>query len=310
MCEGCPRSALSVAVGSRTGQSRSLSPGGPVRPSQASPEAAGDGKRQLLLPPLSGRLAVLSASDLNGTIDTTVALEDWCGGARVMRQRCTGPTGRLYLSHAHTSRSRTYGAGTARQDRSRRVHTVSQLFSKRLRIEPLRAEHASVVFEPRLYRFIPNDPPERAALPRPWALAGARSPWSGALAQLGVLRGAHARVHLSTTLPEGERGSFMWCFPRWRRAGRGVAARMLEHLFEAYPARRGDRYAKHRLHPACGVPRPRARGRQGRCRFLQGGSERRVHLCGDAQRVGGSVTGSARRRSCSPPRRGLQLPRA
>lgn len=123
---------------------------------------------------------------------------------------------------------------------------MSQLFSKRLRIEPLRAEHASVVFEslqhPAIYRFIPNDPPERAALQRRYDfLAGARSPdgrehW---LNWVAFLRDTHTPVcTFQATLPEGERGSFAYVvFPAfWRQGyGREVVARMLEHLFEAYP---------------------------------------------------------------------------
>ena len=118
---------------------------------------------------------------------------------------------------------------------------MSQLFSKRLRIEPLRAEHASVVFEPlqhpAIYRFIPNDPPERAALQRRYDfLAGARSPdgrehW---LNWVAFLRDTHTPVcTFQATLPEGERGSFAYVvFPAfWRQGyGREVVARMLGHL--------------------------------------------------------------------------------
>ena len=123
---------------------------------------------------------------------------------------------------------------------------MSHLSTDRLRIEPMRAEHAPMVFEPlqdpAIYRFLPSDPPERSALQRRYDfLQGGRSPdgrerW---LNWVAFLRDTQRPVGtFQATLPEGERGSFAYVvFPAfWRQGyGRELVARMIGHLFETHP---------------------------------------------------------------------------
>ena len=96
--------------------------------------------------------------------------------------------------------------------------------------------------DPAIYRFIPDDPPERATLQRRYDfLEGGRSPdgreqW---LNWVAFLRDTHTPVcTFQATLPEGEQGSFAYVvFPSfWRQGyGRELVACMLTHLFESGP---------------------------------------------------------------------------
>ncbi len=122
---------------------------------------------------------------------------------------------------------------------------MQALRTQRLRLEPLREEHASRVFEPLqdpgIYRFIPDDPPVRSALQRRYAfLEGGRSPdetelWLNWVVFLGDSTTPIGTVQ--ATLPRGADGSFAYIvFPRyWRRGyGRELVTCLLTHVFETY----------------------------------------------------------------------------
>ena len=119
------------------------------------------------------------------------------------------------------------------------------LSSERLRIEPLRAEHAPVVLDslqdPQIYTWIPEDPPTAEGLQKRYDfLENAVSPdgeelWLNWVAFLG-----DSMTPIGTfqaTLPKNSPGSFAYTVfpPYWRQGlAREMAQCVLTHLFETH----------------------------------------------------------------------------
>lgn len=123
---------------------------------------------------------------------------------------------------------------------------MTDLFSRRLRLEPLRSSHASAVFaplqDPRIYLYIPEDPPSAEGLQGRYDfLENARSPdgeerW---LNWITFLRDSQTPIGTfqATLTPDG-RGTFAYIVfpPYWRQGyGREMAVSALDHLFSTYP---------------------------------------------------------------------------
>ena len=123
--------------------------------------------------------------------------------------------------------------------------TLTNLFSDRLRIEPIRSAHAELVWSPlqnpAIYTYLPDDPPTTDALQKRYDfLEGGRSPdgkeqW---LNWVGFLRDSMTPIGtFQATLPKGKGGAFAYVvFPSFWRQGyaREMTARVISHLFEAH----------------------------------------------------------------------------
>ena len=117
------------------------------------------------------------------------------------------------------------------------------LLSDRLRMEPLRAEHAPQVFpalqDPAIYTYLPDDPPEAEALQRRYDFwERGRSPdgqerW---LNWIAFLAGSATPIGtFQATLPPDAPGSFAYVvFPSFQRHGYGreMVACVVDHLFD------------------------------------------------------------------------------
>ena len=122
---------------------------------------------------------------------------------------------------------------------------MENLFSERLRIEPIRASHAGLVFSalqnPAIYTYLPDDPPTSTALQRRYDfLEEGKSPdgeelW---LNWVAFLRDSMTPVGtFQATLPKGEEGAFAYIvFPSFWRQGyaREMADCVITHLFSTY----------------------------------------------------------------------------
>ena len=122
---------------------------------------------------------------------------------------------------------------------------MQQIHTARLRLEPLRAQHAAVVWEPlqdsALYTYLPDDAPSRSNLQRRYAfLERGLSPdgtqhW---LNWVAFLRDSMTPIgSFQATLPKKAPGSFAYIVfpPRWRQGyAREMAQCVLTHLFETH----------------------------------------------------------------------------
>ena len=123
---------------------------------------------------------------------------------------------------------------------------MTDLLSRRLRLEPLRSAHASAVCaslqDPRIYLHIPEDPPSAQDLQGRYNfLEHGRSPdgeerW---LNWITFLRDTQTPIGtFQATLTPDERGTFAYIvFPAyWRQGyGREMTVSALDHLFSSYP---------------------------------------------------------------------------
>ncbi len=121
----------------------------------------------------------------------------------------------------------------------------SDLISERLRIEPLRSEHAEVVLpslqDPAIYTYLPGDPPTAEVLQRRYDFwAQGRSPdgeelW---LNWIAFLRDSMTPVGtFQATLPKDEPGAFAYVvFPSFWRQGyaQEIARCVITHLFASH----------------------------------------------------------------------------
>ena len=116
------------------------------------------------------------------------------------------------------------------------------LISERLRIEPLRAEHAKVVFAPLqdsgIYTYLPDDPPTEEALQKRYDfLEKGCSPDGEELWLNWVVFLRDSMTPIGTfqaTLPKNVEGSFAYIvFPSFWRQGyaREMATCVISHLF-------------------------------------------------------------------------------
>ena len=123
---------------------------------------------------------------------------------------------------------------------------MANLFSGRLRIEPLRSAHAEVVLaslqDPAIYTYLPDEPPTAEGLQKRYDfLEHGRSPDGGELwlNWVGFLRRSSTPVGtFQATLPKGKAGSFAYVvFPSFWRQGyaREMASCVITHLFDEYP---------------------------------------------------------------------------
>ena len=122
---------------------------------------------------------------------------------------------------------------------------MANLFSERLRIEPLRSAQAERVFSslqnPAIYTYLPEDPPTAEALQKRYDfLEKGKSPdgeelW---LNWVVFLRDSMTPVGtFQATLPKGQEGSFAYVvFPSFWRQGyaREMASCLISHLFQTY----------------------------------------------------------------------------
>ena len=122
---------------------------------------------------------------------------------------------------------------------------MANLFSERLRIEPIRSAHAERAFsslqDPAIYTYLPDDPPTAGVLQKRYDYwEKGRSPdgkelW---LNWVGFLRDSMTPVGtFQATLPKGKAGAFAYVvFPLFWRQGyaREMAACVITHLFEAH----------------------------------------------------------------------------
>ena len=122
---------------------------------------------------------------------------------------------------------------------------MGNLFSERLRIEPIRSAHAEQVFpslqNPAIYTYLPEDPPTAEALQKRYDfLEKGESPdgeelW---LNWVAFLRDSMTPVGtFQATLPKGKEGYFAYIvFPSFWRQGyaRELARCVISHLFQTY----------------------------------------------------------------------------
>ena len=122
---------------------------------------------------------------------------------------------------------------------------MANLKSQRLRMEPLRAEHAALVLAPlqdsAIYTYIPEDPPTLEALQRRYDfLEGGSSPdgqefW---LNWIAFMDDSMTPVGIfQATLPKSEPGSFAYIVfpPFWRQGyAREMATCVMNHVFDTY----------------------------------------------------------------------------
>ena len=122
---------------------------------------------------------------------------------------------------------------------------MNHLLSKRLRIEPLRATHAPLLYpclqDSDIYTYIPEDPPSAEALQRKYTfLENGRSPdgdelW---LNWVAFLRDSMTPAGtFQATMPKQTPGSFAYIiFPAFWRQGyaREMTSCVISHLFQTY----------------------------------------------------------------------------
>ena len=122
---------------------------------------------------------------------------------------------------------------------------MANLFSERIRIEPVRSAHAELVLSPlqnpAIYTYLPDDPPTAEDLQKRYDYwENGRSPdgkelW---LNWVGFLRGSMTPIGtFQATLPTGKAGSFAYVvFPSFWRQGyaREMASCLISHLFQTY----------------------------------------------------------------------------
>ena len=120
----------------------------------------------------------------------------------------------------------------------------TNLLSERLRVEPLRPDHAGVVLpsmqDPTIYEHLPTDPPTAEALQKKYDFwAKRRSPdgqelW---LNWIAFLRDSETPVAaFQATVPHGEEGALGYIVfrPFWRQGyGRELARCVVDHLFDS-----------------------------------------------------------------------------
>ena len=122
---------------------------------------------------------------------------------------------------------------------------MADLFTERLRIEPLRSAHAERIFSslqnPAIYTYLPDDPPKANALQKRYEfLEKGMSPdgeemW---LNWVAFLRDSMTPVGtFQATLPSGKAGAFAYVvFPSFWRQGyaQEMARCVISHLFRTY----------------------------------------------------------------------------
>ena len=122
---------------------------------------------------------------------------------------------------------------------------MKNLLTSRLRIEPLRSEHAQMVLaslqDPSIYTYLPEDPPISDALQKRYDfLENAQSPDGKELWLNWIVFLQDSTIPIGTfqaTLPEKEDGYFAYIvFPSFWRQGyaREMAICVLSYLFETY----------------------------------------------------------------------------
>jgi len=123
---------------------------------------------------------------------------------------------------------------------------LANLISDRLRLEPLRSTHATLVLgplqDPAIYTYLPDDPPTAEALQKRYDfLEKGRSPdgeerW---LNWIVFLRDSMTPIGtFQATLPKGQAGAFAYVvFPSFWRQGyaREMATCVITHLFTTHP---------------------------------------------------------------------------
>ena len=119
------------------------------------------------------------------------------------------------------------------------------LFSERLRIEPIRPAHAERVFaslqNPAVYIYLPEDPPTAEALQKRYDFLEKGSSPDGQelwLNWVAFLRDSMTPIGtFQATLPKGKDGGFAYVvFPSFWRQGyaRELARCVISHLFQTY----------------------------------------------------------------------------
>jgi len=122
---------------------------------------------------------------------------------------------------------------------------LANLFSERLRIEPLRSVHAERVFSslqnPAIYTYLPDDPPTAEALQKRYDFLEKGCSPDGEELWLNwvvFLRDSMTPVGtFQATLPKGQAGAFAYVvFPSFWRQGyaREMTVCVISHLFEAH----------------------------------------------------------------------------
>lgn len=122
---------------------------------------------------------------------------------------------------------------------------MTHLISERLRIEPLCARHAALVFpslqNPAIYTYIPEDPPTSESLQKRYDfLEEGRSPDGEELWLNWVAFQRDSMTPVGTfqaTLPRGKKGAFAYVvFPMfWRQGyGREMTRCVVSHLFQTH----------------------------------------------------------------------------
>ncbi len=122
---------------------------------------------------------------------------------------------------------------------------MANLFSERLRIEPIRSAHAERVLaslqNPAIYIYLPEDPPTAEALQKRYDFLEKGSSPDGQelwLNWVAFLRDSMTPIGtFQATLPKGKAGAFAYVvFPSFWRQGyaREMATCLLTHLFEAH----------------------------------------------------------------------------
>ncbi len=123
---------------------------------------------------------------------------------------------------------------------------MANLFSERLRIEPIRSAHAELVFSAlqnqTIYTYLPDDPPTAADLQKRYDYWEKGCSPDGSelwLNWVAFQRDTGTPVGtFQATLPMGKAGAFAYIvFPSfWKRGyGREMATCILTHLFDAHP---------------------------------------------------------------------------
>ena len=122
---------------------------------------------------------------------------------------------------------------------------MANLSTDRLRIEPLRSNHAEMVHpclqDPAIYTFIPEDPPTQEYLQKRYDFLEKGSSPDGTELWLNwvvFLRGSTTAIGtFQATLPKGQSGSFAYIVfpPFWRNGyAREMATCILTHLFQVH----------------------------------------------------------------------------
>ena len=126
---------------------------------------------------------------------------------------------------------------------------MSSLETRRLRIEPLRAGHASSLWgplqDPILYTYLPKDPPTRDELDKRYEFLERRRSPDGTehwLNWVAFLRDTDTPVGtFQATLPEGRPGLIAYVLFRafWKQGlARELSRTLVSYLFRTYPVER------------------------------------------------------------------------